>query len=69
MRETGIVLLLLICVVVLCSCANVSPVLTCSPTCPQLAEPPAWVMEQQDADFGVKMRNFLFQKPDGPTGS
>ena len=65
MRETGIVLLLLICVVVLCSCANVSPV----PTCPQLAEPPAWVMEQQDADFGVKMRNFLFQKPDEPTGS
>ena len=66
MREIGMLLLLLTCGVALCSCKTVSPAPI---TCPKLAPAPAWVMEKQNPDFSSKMQNFLFQKPDGQTGS
>ena len=73
MRKSGMTLMWLLCGLALSGCASVSPALQVTPAPVvqqrQLADPPAWVMQERAADFSEKMRSFLFQKTTEQTKS
>lgn len=56
-------------VLLLASCASVSPVQRQAVDCPVLADPPPEVMEPKTPDFLERMQNFLFESPPKPTTS
>lgn len=70
MRKLKQTAFLLACATVLSGCAGAfnarrQP----PPVCPQIPEPPAEIMQPRKADFLLKMRLFLFEKPNEPTPS
>ena len=67
MHSPKLTVLSLICALVLSSCASVSSARPDLSYCPKPQAAPPAVMQPVQADFLMRMRNFLFASPDKPT--